>query len=334
MNIENLIHDYVKLNRRRRSVPYHKICTTLLTGSRPYSLNSQPGYWESEYLPSNIRNSVMTYSSNKDTAIALYRDLIVFLTGKGVSVPPIAFPPIPISNTFERLMFIAKYLQDENNRISDLSEKLWVSDRTIEEDMKRLRDDVDPIQVCGKKFFISGTERRDGGIRFQSTAHPIFLAENLTQVLVMLKGLRVMAENPLYEPYALQTGREIWNQLSVYAKNRIRFVLQDLMPEDSSWYEKLAEVNDDYYFHTETACSQIYNSGSSVILDCIKNGKPFCVEYEEDGKISVYSDCRMERNSYSTKPLSIIVNCSGGRIRLLLDHVIRSAYTLEELAAN
>ena len=276
----------------------------------------------------------MTYSSNKDTAIALYRDLIVFLTGKGVSVPPIAFPPIPISNTFERLMFIAKYLQDENNRISDLSEKLWISERTIEEDMKRLRDDVDPIQVCGKKFFISGTERRDGGIRFQSTAHPIFLAENLTQVLVMLKGLRVMAENPLYEPYALQTGREIWNQLSVYAKNRIRFILQDLMPEDSSWYEKLAEANDDYYFHTETACSQIYNSGSSVILDCIKNGKPFCVEYEEDGKISVYSDCRMERNSYSTKPLSIIVNCSGGRIRLLLDHVIRSAYTLEELAAN
>ena len=334
MNIENLIHDFVNLNKRRRSVPYHKICATLLTGSKPYSLNSQPGYWESEYLPSNIRNSVMAYSSNKDTAIALYRDLIVFLTGKGVSVPPISFPPIPISNTFERLMFIAKYLQDENNRISDLSEKLWVSDRTIEEDMKRLRDDVDPIQVCGKKFFISGTERRDGGIRFQSTAHPIFLAENLTQVLVMLKGLRVMAENPLYEPYALQTGREIWNQLSVYAKNRIRFVLQDLMPEDSSWYEKLAEVNDDYYFHTETACSQIYNSGSSVILDCIKNGKPFCVEYEEDGKISVYSDCRMERNSYSTKPLSIIVNCSGGRIRLLLDHIIRSAYTMEELAAN
>ena len=334
MNIENLIHDFVNLNKRRRSVPYHKICATLLTGSRPYSLNSQPGYWESEYLPSNIRNSVMAYSSNKDTAISLYRDLIVFLAEKGVAVPPIAFPPIPISNTFERLMFIAKYLQDENNRISDLSGRLWVSERTIEEDMKRLRDDVDPIQVCGKKFFISGTERRDGGIRFQSTAHPIFLAENLTQVLVMLKGLRMMAENPLYEPYALQTGREIWNQLSSYAKNRIRFVLQDLMPEDSSWYEKLAEVNDDYYFHTETACSQIYNSGSSVILDCIKNGKPFCVEYEEDGKISVYSDCRMERSSYSTKPLSIIVNCSGGRIRLLLDHVIRSAYTLEELAAN
>ena len=55
-------------------------------------------------------------------------------------------------------MFIAKYLQDENNRISDLTGKLWVSERTIEEDMKRLRDDVDPIQVCGKKFFISGTE--------------------------------------------------------------------------------------------------------------------------------------------------------------------------------
>ena len=311
MNIENLIHDFVKLNKRRRSVPYHKICATLLTGSRPYSLNSQPGYWESEYLPSNIRNSVMTYSSNKDTAISLYRDLIEFLAEKGVAVPP-----IPISNTFERLMFIAKYLQDENNRISDLSGRLWVSERTIEEDMKRLRDDVDPIQVCGKKFFISGTERRDGGIRFQSTAHPIFLAENLTQVLVMLKGLRVMAENPLYEPYALQTGREIWNQLSVYAKNRIRFVLQEgKIPDHAGQrrFEVMRDIGDEL---------------------CPQNGKSFCVEYEEDGKISVYSDCRMEWGSYSTNPSSIIVNCSGGRVRLLLNHVIRSAYTLEELAAN
>ena len=334
MNIEKLILDFVKRTKRRKSAPYHKICEALLTGGRPYSLNAQPGYWESEYLPSNIRSSVMAYSSNKDTAIALYRDLTAFLAEKGAAVPPIEFPPIPVSNTFERLMFIAKYLQDEDHRISDLSKKLWISERTIEEDMKRLRDDVDPIQVCGKKFFIPDTERRDGGIRFASTAHPIFLAETLTQVLVMLKGLRVMAEDPLYAPYALQTGSEIWNQLSAYAKDRIRFVLQDLMPEDLSWYEKLAKSNDDHYFHTETACSQIYNTGSHVILDCMKNRKSFCVEYEEDGKISVYSDCRMERNTFSDNPPGMIVNCSGGRIRLLLDHVIRSAYTMEELAAN
>ena len=334
MDITQHINDFVKQNQRRRNKPYYKICKNLLVGGKPYSLNSQTNYSESEYLPSNIRDSVAAYSSNKDMAIALYKDFVEYLRNKGITTSDdIVFPPIPVSNTFERLMFIAKYLQKKDNKISELPEKLWVSDRTIKDDLSRLRGLQDPIQVCGKKFYIPDTTSRGGVIKSPSTAHPIFLAENLTQILVLLKGLRTMSENPLYEPYALQTGREIWNQLSPYAKKRIRFVLEDLMPEDYAWYESLAE-DDDYHFHTEAACSQIHNEGPHVILECIKNEKPFCVEYENDGNVSLYTDCIMEPDSYSADPFSIVVNCSGGRVRLLLDHVIRSARSLEELTAN
>lgn len=133
-------------------------------------------------------------------------------------------------------MFIAKYLQEDENKISELPDILWVSGRTIEEDISRLRGIEDPIQICGRKFFIPDTTRENGSVRFPSTAHPLFLAENLTQILIMLKGLKTMSENPLYEPYAVQTGREIWNQLSSYAKKRIRFVLSEMMPEDLTWY--------------------------------------------------------------------------------------------------
>ena len=65
MNIENLIHDFVNLNKRRRSVPYHKICATLLTGSKPYSLNSQPGYWESEYLSTKPLSIIVNCSGGR-----------------------------------------------------------------------------------------------------------------------------------------------------------------------------------------------------------------------------------------------------------------------------
>lgn len=67
-------------------------------------------------------------------------------------------------------------------------------------------------------------------------------------------------------------------------------------------------------------------------MECIKNGKAFCVEYEEDGEIHLYKDCVMEEKGYRGD--GIVVNCSGGRKLLKLDHVIRSAYSIEELAAD
>ena len=54
------------------------------------------------------------------------------------------------------------------------------------------------IQICGKVFHIDEVERIRGKIHFSSTAHPLFLTENLSQVIVMLKGLKTMAGNPLY----------------------------------------------------------------------------------------------------------------------------------------
>ena len=333
MDITSLIEEFVRQNQRNRNKAYFKICKNVLLGNRPYSLNSQPGFSESEYLPANIKASVSAYSSNKDTAIAMYRDLVAFLKRKNIDVPDVSFPPIPVSSSFERLIFIAKHLQDKHNRISQLPELLWVNPRTVEDDLSRLRGYEDPIQVCGKKFCIPDTDRREGTIRFPSTAHPLFLAENLTQILVLLKGLKKMSADPLYEPYAMQTGREIWGQLSPYAKNRIRFVLKELMPEDYTWYEALDTESEDYHFHSEEFCSQIGNEGAHVILNCIKNGKSFCVEYEDNGKIRLYRDCIMEPGSYRADPDSFVVNHAEGQVKLQFDHVIRSAYTVEELAA-
>ena len=331
MDIRPYITRFIRLNHRYK--PYSKICKNVLDGGKPYSLNAQTGYMESEYLPITIRNSVQAYSSNKDTAIALYKDFVRFLNESGLSFPTVEFPPIPVANTFERLMFIAKYLQDEIHRISDLTDLLWVSPRTVEEDIRRLRGLEDPIQVCGKKFFITEVDREGGSLHFSSTAHPVFLSENLTQILIMLKGLKEMSENPLYRPYAIQSGREIWGQLSIYARKRIYFVLRELMPEELSWYDKLSEECDDVLFHSEEACSRIHNEGPGVLMDCIKNGKSFCVEYTEENEIQLYRDCVMEKGSYLADPASVIVSHSTGRKKLLFSNVVRSAYTVEELLA-
>ena len=332
MDIRPYINNYVKLSHRGK--PFSKIFRSLLTGDKPYSLCVQYGFPEAENLNESIPDSVKVYSNNKDNAIALYKDFVNYLKRKGVDVPYISFPEIPVSNSFERLMFIAKYLQDSDHKISELPKLLWVSERQIQDDLLRLRGEIDPIQVCGKTFSVPDSTKKNGTLSFASTAHPVFLAENLTQILVMLKGLKMMSENPLYKPYAESSAREIWAQLSDYAKDRIKTILSDVMPEDYTWYTALSETEDyldEEHFHTEKYVSSIRNDGPSVLLDCLKNGTVFSMEYQGEDGIHIYKDCLIEEGSYRDKTPGIVVNCSEGKIRILIEHVLKSAYTVEEL---
>lgn len=321
MNITPLIIEYA--NRRNYRHDSKAIKNLLLDGTN--SLIKQDGFnGESEYLPEAIKGCVRSYSRDKDVAIDICRGLIEFLKDKGIEVE-IQFPTISISNDFERLMFIAKYLQDPRHKVSDLEDRLWVSPRTIVEDMKKLRGEhTDSIQICGRVFKIDDLERNRGEVYFPSTAHPLFLTPNLTQVLVTLKGLKVMSEDPLYSEYARLAAADIWEQLSDYAKTRIHFVLSELLPEDLSWYEGLRK-EDNESFYSECRCSP----GGNVFLDCIKNEKSFCVEYEGENGICFYNNCKFIPRTLEDR--SFVVTSDQGNVRLHFNKIIRSAYAAEEL---
>jgi len=324
MNISAYIDEYA-----RKQKYYGLSCDAatvhnLIKGDNVYSLKKQNGYANLDELAGCIEESVRSYTRNKDVAIKIYKHLCEFLKGKGVNIV-VPFPAIAISNSFERLMFIAKYLQSPSNKVSELQNILWVSERTINDDLKKLRGfDEDPIQICGKRFVIDDLERHRDVVYFPSTAHPLFLTPNLTQVLVTLKGLKTMSSDSLYSEYAHLIAADIWEQLSDYAKARIQFVLSELLPEDLAWYESL-QKEDDKYFYPETRCG----TRSNVFLDCMKNEKPFCVEYDGLSGVCVYKDCVFIPRTYDGE--SFEVNCSHGRIRLYFAKILRSAYTLEEL---
>lgn len=319
--MDEYIDEFIQNRPRYEKKPPLK---ALLTGDASYAFTSQVSYENLEYLQQNIEDSVRGYSRDKDYAIRKYREFVDFLNQIGVRVD-VKFPPVPVSNSFERRMFIAKYLHDENHKIADLEDLLWVSSRTIEGDLKKLRgEDDDPIQICGKKFFIKDTERTKGHVKSASTVHPLFLTPNLTQVIVMLKGLRKMSEDPLYENYAMTAAADIWEQLSDYAKGRIRTVFSEILPEDLSWYESL-EKPDKELFYTEKQCG-IKNN---VFLDCIKNGKDFCIEVQEGNNTVVYTGCRFIRRSGHGEFYGL--ETDKGPIQVQFEDVLRSAYTLEEL---
>ena len=311
---------------------FHKTyLKNLLTGSKANSLCRFEGYNTTEYIAACMQDSVSASVRGKDTVIGVYKDLVSFLSKKGIDVE-IEFPPVSIDSSFDRLLFIAKFFQEEDATIADLPDKLWVSERTIESDIARLKGEADDVlSVCGRAFYIPETERDDGRLTFASTLHPLFLTENLTQVIIMLEGLKHMAENPDYKRYAETTAANIWEQLSDYAKDRIHKVIGPILPGDVSWYDSL-ERDLDNTFYTENNCSVPDN----VFVESIKSegNKPCYIEYVKDGKSVIYENCLLVEGSYGTTKdgaETLDVDCSAGRVTLETRSIQRTSFKIEEL---
>lgn len=275
-----------------------------------------------------IKYTVMGYRSSKSSAIAILKVFLRFLEKKYRFIPNIRFPEIDASNTFERQMYLAKVLQRGDVSVETLSERLWISDRTIREDLSKLRGySGDPIQICGKPFAIKETEMKNGIVKMASTAHPFFLTFNLTQVMTTLKGLKTMCQEPAMKNYALASAAAIWEQLSSYARERILYVSEHLIPDDLSWYQDLESYKAEM-FQTEYELRK--TEGAGVVLDCIKNEKTFFLEYQkEDGSSVFLTHCRFLPRSYTGH--AIEVTSDQGNHELFLDRILRSAYTEEGL---
>ena len=165
-------------------------------------------------------------------------------------------------------------------------------------------------------------ERNRDSVHFPSTAHPLFLTPNLTQVLVTLKGLREMAGSAVRRVCPDGGVRHLGTAV------RLRQIADPFCPVraaagGSGLVRKSPKVGG-WSFLSEARCS-----GHNVVLDCIKNGKAFCAEYADDGIIRIFQDCVFVPGSYSGD--SIEVNTADGPVRLYLTKIIRSAYTPEEL---
>ena len=324
MLIEETIKEFLKY-KNNYSGYNKKTVENLMLGDKEYSLIKINGLGElkAEELKESIKLSVKLYTRNKDRAIEIYKKYLNFLNTKKFHVD-ITFPPIPVSITFERIMFIAKYIQNPENKISDLKDVLWVGPRTIENDLAILKGIKNPIQVNGKRFVIEDIERSRGTVSMPSTAHPIFLTSNITQIIVTLKGLKLMSQNSAFKVYAEEMARSIWTQLSDYAKNRILYVMENLIPDELEWYKNLNIEKDDS-FYNEIRCSS--TEGAGCVLDCLKNGKECFVEYQEIEKTTFYENCKILKYLDD----KIRIECKGKLFDLEIDKILRSSYTLEEL---
>lgn len=307
----------------RDEVDYKKKITMLL--DEYYTTNESYDFDPKVYVASLI-DVVKKYKHNKDALISVYRDFNNFLEKEYALNIEIKYPPIPVYNTFERLMFIAKYLQDDKHRIADLTNILWQSQRTIDGDILKLQgNDRDSLEICGQKFTIPETDRSMGHLYFESTAHPFFLACNLTQVIATLEGLKEMCERPGFEGYAMPLARNIWRQLSEYGKDRVSYVMNSLLCQDTSWYDSLDEEEEDAYRTERECCS----NRDGILMYCLKNGDDrLChIEYKGDNKSEFLTDVQVLQLNGEGWKVRI-----GGEERILEpDRILKSSFYKENM---
>jgi len=278
-----------------------------------------------EAIGAAIKESVKSYTRDKNMAVNVYKDFVSFIREKYQINIPIVFPPTFLSE-FDRQMYIVKELHEKGRGTAYLEDKLWVSDRTIEEDLTKLRSNAG-VSIMGQKITVKGIERQKGNIEFQSTVHPIFLALNLTQVVVMLQGLQHMAKDEAYRKYALKLSASIWNELSDYARRRIKQVA-DMLSMDLLWYEELDSYSNEELFSTEYECS--YEEGAGNILDFLKNGKECAIEFEgNDGKSKILTNCIIRKYNWDRQEIEVSSN--GEQYTISLATIVKTRHEAKHL---
>jgi len=242
-------------------------------------------------IPVAIKDTVTSYTKDKTTAIKVFKEYLAFLDMEyGVKVE-VNFPPT-FNSQFDRQMYIVKRLHDRKYRASDFENELWVSDRTISADLQALEDG---ISVLGQQLKI----KRDDVVYHNqglNTVHPIFLTANLTQVVVLLKGLEVQALDPAYSEYAIRLAANIWSELSDYGRNRILKVSEQLNL-NKAWFEMLESQRNHGLYSTEADCS--YEHGVGNVLNFLKNSQPCTIEVQEKHGTRILKDCLIRSHSSS-----------------------------------
>ncbi|AEF93530.1 hypothetical protein Desca_0643 [Desulfotomaculum nigrificans CO-1-SRB] len=167
----------------------------------------------------------------------------------------------------QRRLQLVKFIQGKEKTIREIQQHFFVSERTIREDIKALRE--------GRGLWnytkIDEMRTEDGAIRFSSSIHPLFLTLNLTSLVELMMGIQeVLASNIDHKkPFEL-IYRQIWPQLTEYAKEH----LARTNVTAPSGQEVRSFIDEPSYLR---------DSISSKLVYSIKGKNPVNITVEKDG---------------------------------------------------
>ena len=259
------------ISKRVHSKKEQNLLQKLLLGENETSFMTLWISYNGDYETA-VRESVKSDPSNKQTTIERYKKFIDFLRRTTSEKISIEWPSIDVSSRLDRLIYIMRILQtNPKNAVQFLSDKLWMSTRTIEKELAALQyeDATDPVNFLDQSLIINGIRRSNKSISFLSSVHPMFLMENLTSVVVMIQALLEKAQTPAYKEWAMITAGHAWNQLTDYAKKKVEKMIPKTYDADSpviQLFEELKTSATDGKFLTEQEVAK--NVRSSALYAC------------------------------------------------------------------
>lgn len=289
-------------------------------------------YWliEKGDVAEAVRETVKACTSSKASAIQRLKSFIRKLESETNERYNITWPPIDIDRDFERMIYMMRALQerpdlqDTDSIVDFLSDKLWIGERTINNDLSRMNnaDHSHQATLLNNTLAINGMKRSDGEISFLSTAHPLLLIENLTCVTMMLDAMLEKAEDPMLHDGLMLTIGHIWNQLTEYARKKVIEASIKWYGEDSeavARLRKLTATADRLQFVPET---KAFSRIEGQLMYYMKMEFRCLLEYEKEGSllpcIGIPRGILVETNSIKiqtddgemvTIPLAAIKNC-------------------------
>ncbi len=238
-----------------------------------------------------IHDFVRAYTRDKNKAIHIYSRFVRLLEESfGVHIE-IEFPPV-FNSPFDRQMYIIKNLHDNKYNAAAIADRLWLSEKTIGDDIGHLQDGisvlVQKLQIMRKNI--------NGRSGLTNTIHPLFLTPNLIQGVVLLQGLQRMAADKVYREYTLMLSANIWSELYEYARSRVINISSQL-GLDVKWFTALEArrctsqdkgMNKSIYA-TEVECFN--DEGPGNVLDFLKNRKPCTIEVQGKEGCKILENC-------------------------------------------
>ena len=253
---------------------------------------------EGDSIRDSIRDMICKMQRKSNVEYLIANDYFVFLERQySLQIRPFDRQ----LTSLERQLSIAKDMHDFNKAKDfdrhEVAEKYLVSEKTIENDMKALREG---ISVMDQEVRLENVQLRNRKVTAISTMHPLFLAQNLTQIVCMLEGLRRMENDWIMNSYARNTAVSIWCQLSQYARERIRGTLVDLMGLDTGWYEWIsheADMRSGRMFFDEKEASDQYG----LLMYSMKGGIPCCIRYIHNDEVKEARGTIIGRDKYTIR---------------------------------
>jgi hypothetical protein len=196
----------------------------------------------------------------------------------------------------ERQLDIIKYLQGTAKTMKNLEELYWLNEKNIRPDLNALGNGIE-FQNQKIKIDVDRERGSDGKqqLKYKSTAHPVFLPLNLTQVYALTVGIKKISKDTQYDNILNDLSNWVYSQLSDYAKDIINESIEK-WEEPITFTKRRQEYNSEEEIFTENQLNRYHYYE--------KSGQVMCITYAVNEDVHITEGRVQVRDAYNIQVIS------------------------------